>query len=100
MQTNAILSGSNSIATTPSASTAKSNSTSSPGLANEQEFLQLLVTQLEHQDPLQPQDSTQFVAQLAQFSSLEQLININQNISTLVGQNGSTTSATTNAVRN
>ncbi|MBI3327982.1 MAG: flagellar hook assembly protein FlgD [Nitrospinae bacterium] len=37
------------------------------------DFLQLLVTQLRHQDPLHPMDGTQFTAQLAQFSSLEQL---------------------------
>ena len=36
-------------------------------------FLQLLVTQLQHQDPLDPQDNSQFLAQLAQFSSLESL---------------------------
>ena len=36
-------------------------------------FLQLLTTQLAHQDPLQPQSDTEFIAQLAQFSSLEQL---------------------------
>jgi flagellar basal-body rod modification protein FlgD len=36
-------------------------------------FLQLLTTQLAHQDPLEPQSDTEFIAQLAQFSSLEQL---------------------------
>ena len=36
-------------------------------------FLQLLTVQLAHQDPLQPQGDTEFIAQLAQFSSLEQL---------------------------
>jgi flagellar basal-body rod modification protein FlgD len=36
-------------------------------------FLQLLTTQLAHQDPLQPQADGEFIAQLAQFSSLEQL---------------------------
>ena len=40
------------------------------------EFLQLLITQLRHQDPMEPQDSQQFAAQLAQFTSLEQLQNI------------------------
>ena len=40
-------------------------------------FLKLLVTQLENQDPLNPMDNTDFVAQLAQFSSLEGLQNIN-----------------------
>jgi flagellar basal-body rod modification protein FlgD len=39
-------------------------------------FLQLLVTQMSHQNPLQPQEDGAFIAQLAQFSSLEQLTNI------------------------
>lgn len=41
------------------------------------EFLKLLVCQLQNQDPLNPQDDTQFIAQLAQFSSLEQMTNMN-----------------------
>ena len=36
-------------------------------------FLSLLVTQLQHQDPLQPQDNSAFLAQLAQFTSVESL---------------------------
>ncbi|GEO24813.1 hypothetical protein AAC03nite_05980 [Alicyclobacillus acidoterrestris] len=39
-------------------------------------FLQLLVTQLQNQDPLQPQDNTQMLSQLAQFSALEQMTNV------------------------
>jgi len=39
-------------------------------------FLQLLVTQLQHQDPTKPQDDSAFIAQLAQFSSLEKLSQI------------------------
>ena len=65
------------------------------GTPDKMEFLKLLVTQLEHQDPLQPQDGTEFVAQLAQFSSLEQLISINNNISTLTQQGTSTQSGNT-----
>ena len=43
-------------------------------------FLRLLVSQLKHQDPLNPMESSEFTAQLAQFSSLEQLFNINDNL--------------------
>jgi flagellar basal-body rod modification protein FlgD len=43
-------------------------------------FLTLLVAQLKNQDPLNPMDSTQYTAQLAQFSSLEQLFSINDNL--------------------
>ena len=46
------------------------------------DFMNLLITQLQNQDPLNPTDSTEFTAQLAQFSSLEQLSNVNQNIQT------------------
>ncbi len=46
----------------------------------EDEFLQLLVAQLKHQDPLSPMDNTDFVAQLAQFSSLEQVTLVNENL--------------------
>jgi flagellar basal-body rod modification protein FlgD len=44
------------------------------------DFLRLLTVQLQHQDPLSPVDNEDFIAQLAQFSSLEQLENINSNL--------------------
>lgn len=47
-------------------------------------FLQLLVTQLENQDPLEPMEDTEFISQLAQFSNLEQMTNISEGIDTLV----------------
>ena len=46
------------------------------------EFIKLLVAQMQHQDPLNPSDGQQMAAQLAQFSSLEQLMNINSALST------------------
>jgi flagellar basal-body rod modification protein FlgD len=52
------------------------------------QFLQLLVTQLQNQDPLNPMDNTQFVTQLATFSSLEQLMSINQAVTKLAGGSG------------
>jgi flagellar basal-body rod modification protein FlgD len=51
---------------------------------SQQTFLQLLVTQLKNQDPLNPQDSHEFVAELAQFSSLEQMANMNKSITTVL----------------
>ena len=55
-------------------------------------FLTLLVTQLQHQDPLSPQDNSEFVAQLAQFSSLEAIQNLSSSMGntqalSLVGKN-------------
>jgi len=52
-------------------------------LANEQTFLKLFVAQRQNQNPLQPQDGTQFVAQLAQFSSLEQEVQMRQDLDAL-----------------
>jgi flagellar basal-body rod modification protein FlgD len=48
-------------------------------------FLQLLVTQLKNQNPLEPQDNGAFVAQLAQFSSLEGITTLNDTVSGIAG---------------
>ncbi len=52
-------------------------STSTQGVMGQDDFLKLLVSQLQNQDPLNPMDGTQFASQLAQFTSVEQLANIN-----------------------
>ena len=56
--------------------------TGSDSLGKE-DFLTLLVAQLQNQDPLNPSDPTEFTAQLAQYSSLEQLMSVNENIENL-----------------
>jgi len=48
-------------------------------------FLQLLLTQVSNQDPLEPLDNTEMVAQLAQFSALEQMSNVASGVETLSG---------------
>jgi flagellar basal-body rod modification protein FlgD len=68
---------------TPTSSTSTTTPTSTPsidGLATENTFLQLLVAQIKNQDPTNPTDSVQFLTQLAQFSQLEQLIGIRQEL--------------------
>lgn len=47
-------------------------------------FLKLLITQLKYQDPLDPLDDKEFVAQMAQFNSLEQMQNMNSNLERLI----------------
>lgn len=50
---------------------------------NKDDFMKLMLAELQHQDPLAPKDSKEFLAQLAQLSSLEQLQNMNDSINTL-----------------
>ncbi|MDR1482357.1 MAG: flagellar hook assembly protein FlgD [Synergistaceae bacterium] len=57
------------------------------------DFLKLLVAQLTHQDPTSPMDDTQFISQLAQYSGLEQQMNMNKNLETLIASNNATTAA-------
>ena len=65
-------------------------------------FLKLLVTQLQHQDPTKPRDDAEFLAQLAQFSTLEKLSSIEASLNT-IGQlllDARQASATTSNERN
>jgi flagellar basal-body rod modification protein FlgD len=57
--------------------------TTRAGALGKDAFLQLLVTQMSHQNPLQPQEDGAFIAQLAQFSSLEQLTSIDKTLASM-----------------
>src|SRR6266702_3305418 len=51
---------------------------------NKNDFLKLFMTQLQNQDPLNPQDSSQFIAQLSQLTQVEQAFNTNTNLANLL----------------
>ena len=80
-----------------SSSSSSSDALGAAGAPSEQMFLQLLVAQLQNQDPLNPTDSTQFVSQLAQFSELEQVMGIRTDTDTMATDMSSAAAANTAA---
>lgn len=62
---------------TPSKETTKKETVKGSGELGKDAFLQLLVAQMKYQDPLDPSDNSEYIAQLATFSQLEQLQNLN-----------------------
>jgi flagellar basal-body rod modification protein FlgD len=95
-----LINGANMLPEKPAAmqSSSQPSAPTTDPMATEQTFLQLLVAQLKNQDPMQPQDGSQFVAQLAQFSSLEQQVQMRQDLDAIktstVNQNSGTASTT------
>src|ERR1700735_1175693 len=83
--------------TTPTSSTGTSSTSGSSAMdqlsGNFDTFLQLLTTQLQNQDPLSPMDSNQFTQQLVEFSQVEQQIDSNTNLQTLISQGTSQSGA-------
>jgi len=63
--------------------TGKYTTEATNGKLGKQDFLQLLVTQMKYQDPLNPMSDSDFVAQTAQFSNVEQLTSLNSTIASL-----------------
>ena len=101
--------------TTPTANTSSTDGTSTTSdvtekTLGEDDFLKLLATQLSAQDPMQPTDDTQFISQMASFSSLQQMSTLNTNFTSFatsqkaaeapsyLGKEVSVTDATGNAV--
>ena len=58
-------------------------------VASQDDFLKLLITQLQNQDPLEPMDNQEFATQLATFNSLGQLIEINDKLGAMTNGQGS-----------
>lgn len=64
----------------------------------QQQFLQLLVAQMRNQDPSNPMNGAEFASQLAQFNTVEQLINVNSGIKTLQGSQDVMSAGLTNSL--
>lgn len=88
---------SNTSSTTDTSSDGSGAITAAGGAMGETQFVQLLVTEMQNQDPLNPMDGKDLAVQLAQFSSVEQLMNVNTKLDDLtsaVKAQGSITAAT------
>jgi len=84
---------------TPSTTTPNTSTAQAAGVVGSQQlagnfntFLKLLTSQLQHQDPLNPLDTNQFTQQLVEFASVEQQVNMNSNLQTLISMQQSTES--------
>ena len=82
------INGTTATSTSTASSSSTSNSTGVNGTLNYNEFLNLLVAQLKNQDPTNPADPTTFVSQLASFSSVEQQVNANSKLDSLLTSDG------------
>src|ERR1700690_1985233 len=95
MNVNSILNPAAVTGASATSSSATSAGSGTSNLATEQTFLQLLVAQIKNQDPTQPADAIQFVSQLAQFSDLEQNLQMRQDLDQIVAALPNLTAAST-----
>jgi flagellar basal-body rod modification protein FlgD len=76
--------GSSTSTTSAASSATAAKSTSSASTVDYNSFLKLLIAQLKNQDPTQPVDSTQYISQLASFSNVEQSVQMNSKLDSLI----------------
>jgi flagellar basal-body rod modification protein FlgD len=76
-------------AVSPANSIAAPATAATKAVVNKDDFFKLLIAQLKNQDPTKPMEAAEFTAQLAQFSSLEKLDNVNSTLTSLLSQQGS-----------
>jgi flagellar basal-body rod modification protein FlgD len=69
---------------TASGAASSSNAATSASMVNYNDFLTILMAELKNQDPTQPSDPAQMVSQLASFSQVEQQVNTNSKLDTLL----------------
>ncbi|MCX6169913.1 MAG: flagellar hook capping protein [Ignavibacteriales bacterium] len=79
-------------------STSTTQQTTSKSSLGKDDFMKLMISQLQNQDPLNPMDGTAFSAQLAQFSSLEQLSNLNTYMKQSIDANATLTQSINNTL--
>jgi flagellar basal-body rod modification protein FlgD len=89
---------SSTVTDTTSTTSSSTSTSSSSTTVNKNDFLKLLIAQMKNQDPLNPMDGTQYVAELAQFSSLEELQNMNDNLTTNINANYTLTQSINNTL--
>jgi flagellar basal-body rod modification protein FlgD len=83
---NSYLSSLYSASNTASTGTSTGTGTSTSGTLSETDFLKLLTSQLQNQDPLNPTSDTDFVSQLSTFSNMQQMTSMGTNMSSMLSQ--------------
>ena len=90
MEVNGVTSSTKSTSTTKTSSDKSASSASKAATLNYDSFLKLLIAQMKHQDPTKPMEASEQIAQLATFSQVEQTIQTNANLETLISGNALT----------